>query len=202
MIGRILRRLRGMFLQCHSIQKNNIVGRRMSVGAGVKLSYPHKLFVGVNVSIGDHCEINALSKDGFYFGNNLSIGHHSLIRSGMSVDTPGVKIGNNVNIGIYNYFTGLGGFEIGNDTIFAPNLSIFVGNHNYEDVNQLIRLQGVSTKGGVIIGNDCWIGTRVVILDGTVLGNHCVVAAGTIVNGKFPDNCVIAGVPARIIKQL
>lgn len=202
MIDRIKRRLRGMFLQCRSMQKNDIVGSRLSVGAGVKFSYPNKLFVGININIGDHCEINALSKNGFYFGNNLSIGHHSLIRSGMSDDSAGVKIGNNVNIGIYNYFTGMGGFEIGNDTIFAPNVSIFAANHNYEDINQLIRLQGVSTKGGVKIGNDCWIGTRVVILDGTVLGNHCVVAAGAIVNGKFPDNCVIAGVPARIIKRL
>lgn len=54
--------------------------------------------------------------------------------------------------------------------------------------------------GGVKIGNDCWIGAKATILDGTVIGDHCIVAAGAVVKGVFPDNVIIGGVPARIIK--
>lgn len=50
------------------------------------------------------------------------------------------------------------------------------------------------------IGNDCWIGAKATILDGTVIGNHCIVAAGAVVKGTYPDNVIIGGVPAKIIK--
>ena len=52
-----------------------------------------------------------------------------------------------------------------------------------------------------MIGNDCLIGMNSVILPGTHLGNHCIVGANSTVRGEFPDYCVIAGSPARIIKR-
>ena len=52
------------------------------------------------------------------------------------------------------------------------------------------------------IGKNCFIGCNSIILKGTVLGNGCVVGAGAVVCGKFEDNCVIAGNPARVIKRL
>ena len=56
------------------------------------------------------------------------------------------------------------------------------------------------SKGGVKIGCNCWIGAKVTILDGTEIGNGCVVAAGAVVTGKFPDNVIIGGIPAKILK--
>lgn len=79
-------------------------------------------------------------------------------------------------------------------------MSIHPENHNYKGL-QLIRLQGVSSSGGVKIGNNCWIGAKATILDGTRIGNGCIVAAGAVVRGSFPDNVIIGGVPAKIIKQ-
>ena len=55
--------------------------------------------------------------------------------------------------------------------------------------------------GGVKIGNDCWIGAKATILDGTVIGDHCIVAAGAVVKGVFPDNVIIGGIPAKIIGE-
>ena len=52
------------------------------------------------------------------------------------------------------------------------------------------------------IGKNCFIGCNSIILKGTVLGDGCVVGAGAVVCGKFEDNCVIAGNPARVIKRL
>jgi acetyltransferase-like isoleucine patch superfamily enzyme len=57
------------------------------------------------------------------------------------------------------------------------------------------------TFSTVTIKDHVWIGCNVTILKGTQIGNNCVVAAGSIVKGSFPDNVLLAGNPAKIIKQ-
>lgn len=54
---------------------------------------------------------------------------------------------------------------------------------------------------GIRIGSNCWLGAKATILDGTVIGNGCVVAAGAVVSGAFPENVIIGGIPAKIIKN-
>ena len=54
----------------------------------------------------------------------------------------------------------------------------------------------------IVIGKNCFIGCNSIILKGTVLGDGCVVGAGAVVCGKFEDNCVIAGNPAKVIRRL
>ena len=73
-------------------------------------------------------------------------------------------------------------------------------NHNYSQNSLPIRLQGVNRKG-IKIGNDCWIGAKVTILDGAEIGNGCIIAAGAIVKGKFPPESIIGGIPARVIRS-
>jgi acetyltransferase-like isoleucine patch superfamily enzyme len=53
----------------------------------------------------------------------------------------------------------------------------------------------------VSIGTGSWLGTGAIVLPGSVLGRNVVVAAGSVVRGKFPDQCVVAGVPARIVRE-
>ena len=74
-------------------------------------------------------------------------------------------------------------------------------NHNFEDTTKRIDEQGVSTQP-VVIGDDVWIGANAVILPGVTIGRHCVVAAGAVVTKDVPDNTVVGGVPAKIIKKL
>lgn len=57
-------------------------------------------------------------------------------------------------------------------------------------------------RAPIVIGNDCFIGMNSIILKGTTLGNNVIVGAGSVVHGTFPDNCIIAGNPAKIIKHL
>lgn len=80
-------------------------------------------------------------------------------------------------------------------------MSVHPENHNYADKSKLIREQGVS-RIGIKIGNDCWIGAKVTILDGVNLGDKCVVAAGSIVTKSFPNNSLIGGIPARLLKNI
>ena len=94
------------------------------------------------------------------------------------------------------YIQGLGKIYIGDYTIIAPNVGIVSANHELTDY----RLH----KNGVVdIGHYCWIGMNAVIMPNVVLGDYTIVAAGSIVTKSFESGyCVIAGNPARVIKNL
>lgn len=89
------------------------------------------------------------------------------------------------------------GIYIGEGTIFAPGIKIISADH---DVNTQERqwIKGEPVR----IGNYCWIGANAVILPGVELGEGVVVGAGAVVTHSFPGHVVIAGVPARIVKDL
>lgn len=164
-----------------------------------------KIKVGKNFSVAQGCYIDALSKQGLICGDNVSLGFNTYIAltGSLRLLGQGMKIGNNVGLGTHGYYgSGAGFVEIGNDTIFGNYVSIHPENHNYKEKNIPIRLQGVNSKGGVKIGNNCWIGAKVTILDGTVIGDNSIVAAGAVVTGHFPNNVIIGGVPARILKNI
>ena len=72
--------------------------------------------------------------------------------------------------------------------------------HNYKDISKPINEQGGEARP-IIVGDGSWIGINSTILDGTVIGKNCVVGAHSLVKGSFPDYCVIAGAPAKIIKR-
>jgi acetyltransferase-like isoleucine patch superfamily enzyme len=80
-------------------------------------------------------------------------------------------------------------------------ISFHSENHNFSDTTKLIREQGVTSKG-IQLGNNIWVGAKATFLDGCVIGNNSVVAAGAVVSGVFPDNVVIGGVPAKILKPI
>ena len=159
---------------------------------------------GRNLNIERGCYIDALSSEGLVLGDNVSIGYQTFIRITGSLENIGlgIQIGNNVGLGTHGFYgSGRGRLQIGDDTIFGSYVSIHPENHIHVDLNKPIRLQGVSSNGGVAIGKGCWIGAKVTILDGTKIGDGCIVAAGAVVRGEFPDNVIIGGVPAKILKD-
>lgn len=172
------------------------------IGSRVKLIHSHHLRVGRNFIVGDNSCINALSQNGVEIGNNVSLGRSvTIICTGViSQIGVGVIIRDGVGVNDGAYLGGQGGIEIGSNVIIGPGVKIFSENHNFEDTSTPIKDQGVSRKG-VMIGNDCWLGANSIILDGVNLGSGCVVAAGAIVTKSFPSNCVVGGVPAKILKQ-
>ena len=93
-----------------------------------------------------------------------------------------------------------GKVEIGDDTIFGPGVSIHAENHNFKDLDRTIRLQG-ATRKGIKIGKNCWIGSKVIILDGVNIGDNVIIGAGAVVTKDIPDYAIAAGVPAKIIKM-
>lgn len=129
------------------------------------------------------------------------LGRHSVIESFCCINNAvgDVTIGDYTRIGIHN--TIIGPVCIGNHVNLAQGITVTALNHNFEDASKRIDEQGISTKP-VVIGDDVWIGANAVILPGVTIGSHCVVAAGAVVTKDVPDNCVVGGVPAKVIKSL
>lgn len=152
--------------------------------------------------IGDFVKISALGKEGVFLGNNFSIGDFSRIIVATSFHNIGdfIKIGKNVGIGEFAYLGGAGGLAIGDNVIVGQYFSCHPENHNFNELDQLIRLQG-TTRKGIKIGNNCWIGSKVTILDGVHIGDGCIIAAGSVVNKSFPANSIIGGIPSKLLKE-
>ncbi len=171
-------------------------------GKGVKFFNLSRISFGRFLKLGKHVYISALGKTGVILGDNVSIGDYSRVIVSTSLNNLGefIKIGNNVGLGEFAYLGGGGGLIIGDDCIVGQYLSCHPENHNYEDLSVPIRLQGVNRKG-IKIGSNCWIGSKVTILDGVEIGSGCIVAAASVVTKSFPDNSIIGGVPAKLLKN-
>ena len=176
--------------------------KKVFIAPSCTLKCVSKIKTGKNLMIDKGCYIDALSSGGIILGNNVSIGKYTTIECSGTLKSLGLglTVGNNVGLGTHGFWGCAGGIQVGDNTIFGNYVSLHSENHNYKNVEIPIRLQGINRKG-IKIGDDCWIGAKVTILDGTVLGNGCVVAAGAVVRGIIPPYSIIGGVPAKIIKS-
>jgi len=137
-------------------------------------------------------------------GNGVSIRNNSRIEAVVKYNNrfydPRIVFFNNVSIEQNIHLTSATYIEVGENTSISANVTITDINHPYTNVDLPIEKQTIETKK-VIVGKDCKIYNNVVILPGTIIGNHCTVGANSVVSGVFPDYCVIAGSPAKIVKQ-
>ena len=173
------------------------------VGKRVKLKVKSNIRMGNTISLGDFVEIDALSKNGVELGNNVSIGKYSAIKCTGTIKNigKGIKIGNNFGCGDYCFFGAAGGIQIGNDVIMGQNVRFHSENHYFNDIDIPIRSQGVYHQG-IKIGNNCWIGAGVVILDGVQIGDGCVIGANTLVNKDIPPYSIAVGNPVKIKRNM
>ena len=173
----------------------------LALGKGVEIYRINNCEIGKGVSIASYSILDFLGREQSRIGNGSSVGRFSLIKVSGSFSDLGkqIDIGNNVGLGDFSHIGGAGGVKIGDDTIVGAYFSVHPENHIFISNEKLIRQQGVTHKG-IVIGKNCWIGAKVTVLDGTNVGDGCVIAAGAVLTGKsFPDNSIIAGVPAKII---
>lgn len=178
-------------------------GKKVYLGHNCILLNKKNISFGKDVTIDHHTRLDGYAKEKIILGDGVKIGAYSNLLSTSHLATygKGLKMGNHSAVGDFTHFGAPGGIEIGNDVIMGSYVSFHAENHNFSDTSKLIREQGVSHKG-ITIGNNVWVGAKVTFLDGCEVGNNSVVAAGAVVNGIFPENSVIGGVPARILKTI
>lgn len=110
-----------------------------------------------------------------------------------------IKIGDNISTNNNVMICAANHIEIGNDTLIGQNVTII--DHEAHAIDPLKRRE-LGEIGKVTIGTNVWIGNNVTILKNSKIGKNTIIATGAVVSGKFPDDVIIGGVPAKIIRSL
>ena len=126
-----------------------------------------------------HCGKQVNIEKGATFSSKVSLGDYS-------------GIGMNARV--------CGECEIGDYVMMGTDVVIITRNHSFERTDIPMMHQGIEKEQPVIIGNDVWIGDRVMILPGVHIGDGSIIAAGAVVTHDVPEYSIVAGVPAKVIK--
>lgn len=138
-------------------------------------------------------------------GNKVKVGDGVNIDSFVKIKFAGgngdILIGVNVHLNSGVVIYSGHGVQIGRDTLVASNTTFAATNHEYRSLDKkIIEQRFMPSKGGIQVEDDCWIGANCVLLDGVILRRGCVVAAGSVLRGEWPEYAVIAGNPAKVIR--
>jgi serine acetyltransferase len=138
-------------------------------------------------------------------GDGTMIGEQASICAGMMPGhdlgpEPVLRVGDRCVIGRGSHIVAHHCIEIGDDVYTGPYVYITDQNHSYADPDLPIGRQW-PVNSAVRIGSGTWLGTGVIVLPGSVIGRNVVVAAGSVVRGAIGDRCVVAGVPAKVVRE-
>ena len=112
-----------------------------------------------------------------------------------------ISIGSDTFIGESVVIRGQGGVDIGNSVLIAPGAMILAVNHRFSDVERPVIEQGITGRG-IVIEEGAWIGGGAVVLDGVRVGRGAVVGANAVVTREVPPHTLVAGSPARVVREL
>jgi acetyltransferase-like isoleucine patch superfamily enzyme len=173
--------------------------RIVFMAPGVNLRHAAMIRFGRGVTIDRGVIIDALSTDGVEIGDNVAIGPYCVIKASLlSHLGKGFHIGRHSSLDAYSFVGAGGGVWVGDRVIMGQHISFHAENHNFELVDRPIREQGITGRG-IVIDDDCWVGSNVTFLDGVHVGTGSVIAAGAVVTKDVPPYSVAAGIPARVI---
>jgi acetyltransferase-like isoleucine patch superfamily enzyme len=140
---------------------------------------------------------------GVEIGNDTIIMHGAILHvyNFRNLPNAGIQIGNDSLIGEYTVIRGQGGVNIGNRVYTSPFTQIVSVNHVFDDPERPFSKQGITAQG-IVIEDDVWLGSGVVVTDGVHIGKGSVVGAGTVVTKDIPPHTVVAGNPAKILREI
>lgn len=176
------------------------VGRNVIFGRNLVLRHPHKISLGDNAIIDDDCLLDAKGEhnEGITIGDGFTLGRFS----SLVCKNGDIRIGAHVNIGssVKIIIGGAGAIEIGNSIDIGSSCHFSSGSYDYSQIDVLPSSQRQATRG-IVVKDMAWIGAGTILLDGIEIGEQSIVGAGSVVNRSVPARTVVAGVPAKVIKE-
>ncbi|MGD1900485.1 MAG: acyltransferase [Phormidesmis sp.] len=187
--GRLLRRLAYRLLFTD-------VGAFAYIQTGVSFVGSSQISLGSSIHLHHGVRIRSINHH-----SSIFIADHVNLDAGVDIKAcyQDIEIGQHTYVGPYTCISG-GSIKIGDNCLIASHCSIYASNHIFQDPTINIREQKSSFKG-IIIGEDCWIGSGVRIVDGVTIGKGSVIGAGAVVTKDIPPYSVAVGVPAKVISQ-
>lgn len=173
------------------------------IGKGVQISHGKHIHCGKNVKFEDYSEIHGLCSEGLIFGDYVTISRGVMIRPSSYYGNDygiGLIMKEHSSIGPYGYIGCSGRVCIGKNVMLGPKCSLFAENHIFSDTESSIKSQGVRQKG-IVIEDDCWIGSNVTILDGVTIGKGSVIGAGTLISKDVPAGSIVIDKREKIIRE-
>ena len=173
-------------------------GRGVVFGQHVTLRHPHRIRIGDDVVIDDHCLLDAKGDghEGITIGRGVFVGRNTIL----SCKSGDIVLGDGANIGFNCEIFSASRVTIGRDTLLAAYCYVIGGDHDFSDPAAAVLAQGRRSTG-VAIGAGAWLGAGAKILDGVTIGERAVVGAGAVVREAVPDGSIAVGVPARVVGQ-
>ena len=173
-------------------------GRNVVFGQNVVLRHAHKIHIGNDVAIDDHCLLDAKGETnrGITIGDRVFIGRNTIL----SCKNGDIELAAGANIGFNCEIFSASRVSIGRDTLLAAYCYVIGGDHDFSDPAAAVLEQGRRSTG-VSIGAGAWLGAGAKILDGVTIGDRAIVGAGAVVRDAVPDGAIAVGVPARVVGQ-
>jgi acetyltransferase-like isoleucine patch superfamily enzyme len=163
------------------------IGQGARVARNVTLVSPHCISLGTRTTIGAHSVVTAWTD---YHGQCFN---------------PTIEIGDNTSIGAYCHLTAVERITIGRGVLFGMNVTVSDNAHGASETSQLSTSpiqRPLVAKGPIEIGDNVWIGSKATILSGVRIGAGAIVAANAVVVNDVPDSTIVAGIPARPVKEM
>ena len=174
------------------------VGRNVAFGINVTIRHPSKISIGANVVIDDNCVLDAKGEgnQGLQIGDGVFVGKNTIL----TCHDGDVILGDNVNIGFNCVISSLSRIEIKANSLLASYVYMVGGDHVADRTDIPVLIQGRTSKG-IVVGEGCWLGAHVAILDGSEIGRDTIIGAHGTVNGKIPEFSIAVGTPAKVLRD-
>ena len=141
--------------------------------------------------------------NGIQIGANTIVMHGAVLHVYNFRDLPhaGISIGCDSLIGEYSVIRGQGGVWIGDRVYTSPFTQIIAVNHVFDNPDRPFIEQGITAQG-IVIKDDVWLGAGAIVTDGVEIGEGAIIAAGAVVTKDVPPHTIVAGVPAKPIREI
>jgi acetyltransferase-like isoleucine patch superfamily enzyme len=175
------------------------MGASVYIQNGAEFSGTDKIEVGKKSFIARGASIVIRAEN-----SKVILGDSVKLDQGVIIDTAGydccIEVDEHTFIGPYTCIGGPGNIKIGKYCLIAAHTGIIANNHIFSEPTRMIRKQGL-TRQGVEIGDNCWLGYGVKVLDGVTIGEGSVIGAGAVVTKDIPPYSVAIGIPAKVVRR-